>query len=363
LFTVEKRTGDDDPCLTSTSPFPAFMFRRDLGTTNNPENTIFLASEDGVCVRPLFDVPDGRNARFWEWSFGYDQATEHGYVVWAKDGRGDDGYEIWLQEFTVEGNTIDSPPDPELILVHPGPGNAEIIAVNFPDIDISADLQNLAFTFYEITEAEGIISEVHVVDFDACRDPNPPCVPGAGTLILQDIQEYAPPPMGPIWRHIAWDPLGERIYIRQHRGSLEQRAVRMVTMIDGIWIDENELFITDDYPEYEGVYRLGSGIYGGREKLVFKHFGDCATISVIDVSDCEAGPTELNPRPCKAEAQFWGTQPSWTDRGTIIYLIAERGKWNKKHGYTCNYTDFIGEWYPESSEVIPLAEGEDPDAG
>lgn len=357
LFRVRERVGESDPCLTSTSPFPAFMFWRNLNTANNPEYTIFLSSEDGVCVRPLVDVPDSRNAWTWESSFGYDPAAEYGYVVWAKGGWGDDEYEIWLQQFTVQGNTIDSPPDSELLVVHPNPGNADLIGTSFPDIDISADLQKLAFTFYEITELEGIISEVHIIDIDACREPNPSCAPVTGTLILQDIQEYAPHPMGPIWGYIAWDPLGERIYIRQHRGFPEQRAVRMVTRIDGVWTDENELFVTDDYPEYEGVVRLGSGIYDGREKLAFRHSGECRTISVIDVADCEAGS-------CEAEAQFFGTDPSWTDRGTIIHEIVERVKKHpRKEIYNCVYSDFIGEWDPVNSEVTTLAEGEDPDAG
>ena len=145
----------------------------------------------------------------------------------------------------------------------------------------------------------------------------------------------------------------------------------MITLTGGSWtdgetIDEGELFTDDDddYPEYTGVFRISSGIHDGREKLAFRHNGDCYTISVIDVDDCEAGPTESNQRPCEEEAQFFGTYPSWTDQGTILYEPAERGRQHKRTGaYSCNYSDFINEWNPGSPETTTLVEGENPDAG
>ena len=150
---------------------------------------------------------------------------------------------------------------------------------------------------------------------------------------------------------------------------VNQWGIHMITLTGGSWtgektIEDRELFTDDDYPEYEGVFRMGSFITADGEKLAFRHSGECRTISVIDVADCEAGPTDINERPCEAEEQFFGTTPSWTDRGTIIHEIVERVKKHpRKEIYNCVYSDFIGEWNPVNLEVTTLAEGEDPDAG
>ena len=136
----------------------------------------------------------------------------------------------------------------------------------------------------------------------------------------------------------------------------------MITLKEGSWtgertIEDKELFTDDVYPEYEGVFRLASFVSADGEKLAFRHYGECLTISVIDVAACEAGS-------CEAEAQFFGTNPSWTDRGTIIHEIVERVKTHpRKEIYDCVSSDFVGEWDPVSSEITTLAEGENPDAG
>jgi hypothetical protein len=364
---------DPDPpmgtCETSVADFPAFMFWRNTTTSNNnPGYTIFLASEDGVCIRPLVDLPDSRNAWTWKFSFGYDQATEHGYVVWAKGGWGDDESEIWLQEFKVDGNTIDPPPDPELILITDLSDTDGLITIA-ADLDISADLQSLAFVFAQ----EAQPSETHVIDIATCRSSYPPCMPSEATLVLKESDGSFPNDRTGGWGRIAWGPLDKRIYLQIFRGEplgVNQWGIHMIILTEGSWtgpgektIEDRELFTDDDYPEYAGVGRLGSFISDG-EKLAFRHYGECRTISVIDVAACEAGPTESNPRPCEAEAQFFGTNPSWTDRGTIIHEIVERVKKHpRKEIYNCISSDFIGEWDPVNSEVTTLAEGEDPDAG
>jgi len=342
-------------CETSEAFFPAFMFWRNQSRGPNTEFTVYLASEDGACVRPLVDVPDSRNANWWHSAFSYNETSNLGRVVWQKGGRGDDEWETWLQEFTVVGNTIAPPPAPELILVYPDDANMDVIAYGIPDIDISADLKNVAFTLYDV-RLDGISSETHVVEIDACKGLNPPCTPGTDTLILRDIQQYDG--RGPIWWRIAWGPLGERIYLDEDTpgGEWAARAVRMVTRIGDTWTDRY-LFTTDEYPEYAGLSDVTSGISGDGEKLAIRHGGDCSTISVIDVAECE----EVGL--CKAEAQFFGIDPSWTDRGTIIHTIGERGRLSKRLGrYVCSYT-IIGEGNPITSEVTPLIEGENPDAG
>ena len=352
-----------DPCLTSISPFPTFMFWRNLGNPTQGGYTIFLASEDGACIRALVDVPDSSQAHWWKSAFSYDETSNLGRVVWQRGSP----KETWLQEFKVDlddngnGNTIAPPPAPELILVYPDDANMDVIAYSIPDIDISADLKNVAFTLYDV-RLDGISSETHVVEIDACKGLNPPCTPGTDTLILRDIQQYDG--RGPLWWRIAWGPLGERIYLDEDPpgGEWAARVVRMVTRSGDVWTDR-ELFTTDEYPEYAGLRDVTSGISGDREKLAIRHGGDCSTISVIDVADCEAGPTPGKLRPCEWEAQFFGVDPSWTNRGTIIHTIGERGKFSKRLGrYVCSYT-IIGEGNPITSEVTPLVEGEDPDAG
>ena len=343
---------------------PAFMFWRNMNTHNNPEFAIYLASEDGVCVRALVDVPDSSNAWTWKSSFGYNQ--EHGYVVWAKGGWGDDESEIWLQEFTTVGNTIDPSPGPERILVT-DLSNTITYAV---DLDISADLKYLAFIFHQgINSDDSQPSEIHVVDIETCR-LNPPCMPSEATLVSRESEESFHSIDS--WGHIAWGPLDERIYIQFRRDPLgaSQWGVHMITLTEeGSWtgdktIVERELFTDDDYPDYEGVFRLGSFLSADGEKLAFRHNGECRTISVIDVADCETGTPGINRRPCGAEAQFFGTNPSWTDRGTIIHEIVEKVKKHpRKEIYNCVSSDFIGEWNPSTLETIPLVEGESPDAG
>ena len=195
-----------DSCETSEAFFPAFMFWRNTNTANNPENTIYLASEDGVCVRPLVDVPD----RTGESSFGYNKATKHGYVVWAKRGGGDGENEIWLQEFTVDGNTIDSPPDPELI-VDPDYSNTVTYAA---DLDISADLKNLAFIFHQgYNDDDAQPSETHVVEIETCRSPYPACMPSEDTLVLRESEGSFPDDSIANWGKIAWGPMKNSIYI------------------------------------------------------------------------------------------------------------------------------------------------------
>ena len=360
-----------DSCETSEAFFPAFMFWRNLGNPTQGAYTIFLASEDGACIRALVDVPDSGNAWTWESSFGYDQATEHGYVVWEKGGWGNDENEIWLQEFTVDGNTVDPSPDPELIVVTDYSNTGDPVT-NFRDLDISADLQNLAFDSYAYGEPATQPSEAHVIDIASCRSPYTPCMQSEDTLVLKESEGSFPNDTSVSWGRIAWGPLDKRIYIQMFHGEAlgdNQWGVHMITLTGGSWtgdktIEDRELFTDDDYPEYEGVRRLGSFISADGEKLAFKHNGDCRTISVIDVADCEAGPTEFNQRPCEAEAQFFGTNPSWTDRGTIIHKIVERVKKHpRKEIYNCVSSDFIGEWNPVNLEVTTLVEGEDPDAG
>jgi len=357
---------DPDPpgtCETSEAFFPAFMFWRNLGNLTQGEYTIFLASEDGACIRALVDVPDSGNAWTWDSAFSYNQATKHGYVVWAKSTWGGDEPGIWLQEFTVGGNTIDPPPDPELI-VETDYSNTGSSAKY---LDISADSQNLAF----VLRQEGQPSETHVVDIETCRSPYPPCIPSEDTLVLKEREGSFPNDAIDSWGAIAWGALDKRIYLKFFRGDplgVNQWGIDMITLTQGSWtgekiIEDRELFTDDDYPEYSGVYRISSGISGDREKLAFRHYGDCYTISVIDVADCEVGWTVNNPRPCEAELQFFGTQPSWTEHGTIIHEIIELGKLNKRtKTYSCSYSGLIGEWDPISSEVTPLVEGENPDA-
>jgi len=347
----------EDSCLNPQGDFPAFMFWRNTGTQNNPEHTIYLASEDGSCIRSLVAIPDSSWALYWDSAFSYDPRTKLGRVVWS---RGDPHViaDVWLQEFTVgEGNTV-TPANTKIILLNPDPATMNII-----DIDISEDLQKLAFIYYE-AESEGLITwETHVIEIDSCINQNGPCVPDSTTRILGDPQPYEP---YFFWTHIVWDQLGERIYLRQHRGTLEQWAIRMITLIDGTWTDEKELFTTDEYPEYAGLSNMSSGGPGDREKLAFGHngeYGSCRTIAVIDVADCEQSWTEFNPRPCEAEAQFFGKHLSWTDGGTIIHEIVERGKKaNGKGMYMCR-NGVIGEWDPAETGIRPLVDGDNPDAG
>lgn len=351
-----------DPCETSEADFPSFMFWRNNNTANNPEFTIYLASEDGACIRALVDVPESTNAWTWDSSFGYDHENNHGYVVWAKGGWGDDASEIWLQEFTVDGNTIDPPPGPELILDTDYSNTFSKAA----DLDISADLQYLAFIFHQgYNDDDAQPSETHVVDIENCRSPYPPCVPSEDTLVLRESEGSFPNDIIANWGNIAWGPLDKRIYIRMFHGDPlgdNQWGVHMITLKEGSWtgertIEDKELFTDDVYPEYEGVFRLASFVSADGEKLAFRHYGECLTISVIDVAACEAGS-------CEAEAQFFGTNPSWTDRGTIIHEIVERVKTHpRKEIYDCVSSDFVGEWDPVSSEITTLAEGENPDAG
>ena len=341
-----------DSCETSEAYFPAFTFWKQAGTRKDRNRTIYLASEDGVCIRALGDIPHSEIAPVQNTAFSYNRDTNHGRVVWG-DWYGGAG-EVWLQEFDVEGNTITVLPDPELILVLPDHANTDLLEARFNDIDISPDLQKLAFIFSEVRLA-GITYEIHVVEIDDCRDS--PCEPSTATQILSEGVGYDPYRTF-LWHKITWGPLGDRIYLQQTRGLFhvsEQSGVRMITKIEGSWIDQ-ELFTEDEYPEYDGVLFLTSGIFDEREKLAFQHYGDCYTISVIDVADCEAGS-------CAAEAQTFGASPSWADNGTIIHGVTEKGKLNKNFGtYTCT-GGFIGEWDPVNSEVTPLVEGADPDAG
>ena len=364
LFRVQERTGVDDPCLTSVSPFPAFMLLRPVNSANGSNQGVYLSSEDGVCVRLLVEIPESSEALFWESELGYDQESNLGYVVWGR-GTMTYGGELWLQEFTVSGNSIDPPSPPELILTFPDYAPMDGLEIYLPGFDISPDLQSLAYTYEEQWLDDLDIAEVHVVSIDSCRHPYEPCEPTSESLILNRTNPYHSRGQN-AWTHIAWDPLGVRLYLVEQNGNYyepEPWAIRMVTVVDGDWVD-TVLLSEADYPEYATFVRLSSGVVGvgNREKLAFRHEGDCWTISVIDVAYCEAGPTETDPLPCTAESQFYGTNPGWTEQGTIVHEIIDRVKTHpRKEIYECTSSDFIGEWNPSGSEVTPLVEGENPD--
>ena len=348
----------DDPCLTSTSPFPAFTFWRELSPATDSNWGIFLASADGVCIRQLIEVPDSSAAWMWESSFSYDQADNRGYVTWIRGGTYENPEEdsIWLLEFWVQGNTISAQLEPELIVMLPDNDETKAEAY-LPDLDVSKNLQNLAFTYLKIIP-EGGYNEVHVFDIDACRFPNPVCMPDEGSLVYEPGYAYDE-------GKITWGPLGTRLYLDEQENASGDppgpARIRMLTDVGGDWVDQ-VLLSSDYYPEYTGIGHLSSGILGYREKLAFRHDGDCRTISVIDIADCEEGPTETNPFPCAAESQFYGWIPGWTNRGTIVHVILERVKTHpRKEIYDCRTSDFIGEWDPDTLETTPLVEGEDPD--
>lgn len=354
LFRVQEREGQDDPCLTSTSPFPAFMFWRELDSANDSNWGIFLASEDGVCVRQLLEIPDSSAAWMWELSFSYDQLENRGYATWIRRGTYETQEEdsIWLLEFWALGNTVVAQSEPELIIILPDNDETEAEAY-LPGLDVSKDLQNLAFTYVQLpNDPEANFSQVHIFDIEACRIPNLPCMPGADSLIRDPGHLYNQ-------GQVAWGPLGERLYLDEQEDASGDppgpARIQMVTNDGGEWVDR-VLLSSYDYPEYTGINHLSSGIVDGREKLAFRHDGDCRTISVIDVADCEEGIT------CVAESQFYGYIPRLTDRGTIVHKIVERVKTHpRKEIYECRYSDFIGEYDPVTSEVTPLVEGKDPD--
>jgi hypothetical protein len=299
----------------------------------------------------LYDVPpESPLVNSWEVVLNYDDTSNLGVVTWISRGSLEHMAEdaIWLMEFTTQGNTISSRSDPERIIVLPDQDAASAEAY-LPDLDVTKDLQRLVFTYWKIIPEEW--GQVHVVNIEDCLYPNPPCTPIDENLVLDGGVAAG-------WGHVTWGPLGERFYLTEPEDasadlSLPSR-VRMVTDIDGEWVAE-VLLSVNDYPEYDGIWRLSSGTLGDREKLAFRHFGDCSAVSVIDVADCVGGI-------CTAESQFYGNGPSWTDQETIVHEIIERVKKHpRKEIYECQHTGFIGEWDSDTLEVTPLVEGTDPD--
>ena len=95
LFAVQSKTAD--PCATAGLDFPAFVYVKGSGTTQQ----LYVSDATGTCARPLFLVTDGYSAGP-SLSFSYPVigSTNRGRVVWLE------GTQVVGGDFTVSGTSV-----------------------------------------------------------------------------------------------------------------------------------------------------------------------------------------------------------------------------------------------------------------
>lgn len=95
LFTVLRKA--NDPCDIADISFPAFVFLKGSGTTQQ----VYVADATGTCTRSLFKVTDGYSASS-SLSFSYpvSGSSDRGRVVWLE------GTQVVGGDFTVSGTNV-----------------------------------------------------------------------------------------------------------------------------------------------------------------------------------------------------------------------------------------------------------------
>jgi hypothetical protein len=139
LFTVLRKT--NDPCAVDGIDFPAFVFARASGTTQE----LAVSDATGTCVRPLYLVTDGYSAQHLSFSYPVDGTLDRGRVVWIE------GSVIVGGDFTVAGTNVSI-------------SNRRVLVGDLPlgtccGLDLSADG---AYIF--ASTSEGTLAKIAVAD-------------------------------------------------------------------------------------------------------------------------------------------------------------------------------------------------------
>ena len=271
---------EEDPCLGSTSRFPAFTFLQDTSPLAGSPYKLVASSADGVCQRVLLDETQGAGNT----DFVFMEGESKGRVLWDNGGS-----KVFLLDFDVAGNNVLSVSEPVQVLdTNTDPDNPLSSGWGW-GYGMSRDGHKLAYSWSPDNNTE--THSLHIVDLVNCialscvHDPeNTPVVlfQEASTLDGPDgldgdhIQ----------WREVGWDNSGEKIILIQNlqfddgtRHVLSVRFVYLDFSLENPYVSDitplNKFTLSD--PDF-GPYKAASGwseipgqsSTGEREKLAIK---------------------------------------------------------------------------------------------
>ena len=311
----EDPPSEDDPCLTSTSPFPAFTFLEGTGSNGGGPYKLMASSTDGICQRVLLDETQGAGNT----DFVFIDGDSKGRVLWDNGGS-----KVFVLEFTVAGNEVIWVGTPVQVLDTIVEANSSYWSGWGWGYGMSRDGQKLAYSWTPDNTTQ--THSLHIVDLDSCIASS--CVhdPATAPVVLSETASA----LGGDhvqWREVGWDTAGEKIILIQNLqfddGTRHVLSVRFVYVDFGLenpYVSDttplNKFTLNDpDFGPYGAVSGWseipGQSAPGIREKLAVQtHVGEgaeCAEIAIFDVDDCVSGTGNM----CGQEARFVGTNPTW----------------------------------------------------
>jgi hypothetical protein len=301
LFAVLRKT--NDPCAVDGLDFPAFVFARASGTTQE----LAVSDATGTCVRPLYLVTDGYSAQRLAFSYPVDGTQDRGRVVWIE------GSMIVAGDFTVAGTSVSV-------------SNRRVLVGDLPlgtccGLDLSA---NGAYIF--TSTSEGTLARISVSDTSS-------------RWVIKTLTDDG-------WfNDVSVNGDGSALYVVERRMANNQTGAYQLFRIDLSTLQSTLLFNDDLNPLYPAA-DLGSN------RIAFvSYVAGSNNCYLLQIADGTNGVTISYGQP------RYGRDPTWY-RGKVLtygYKLAKGG------GLRCDATGLITEVDPLTSAEKPLVRGFYPD--
>ena len=301
LFTVLKKT--NDPCAVEDLDFPAFVFARASGTTQE----IAVSDSTGTCVRPLYRVTDGYSAQHLAFSYPVDGTQDRGRVVWLE------GSVIVGGDFTIAGTSVSI-------------SNRRALVADLPlgtccGLDLSADG---AFIF--ASTSEGTLARISVADTQS-------------RAVIKTLADDG-------WfNNVSVNGDGSKLYVEERRMANNQPGAYQLFRIDLATLQSTLLVANNPTIIYPGADPDSNRI------AYTDYVAGSNNCYLLQIADGTSGATVSYGQP------RYGKSPTWY-RGKVL---TEGYKPAKGGGLRCDFTGFITEVDPFTSAEKPLVRGFYPD--
>ena len=301
LFTVLRKT--NDACAVEGLDFPAFVFARASGTTQE----LAVSDATGTCVRPLYLVTDGYSAQHLAFSYPVDGTQDRGRVVWIE------GSVIMGGDFIVAGTTVSV-------------SNRRVLVADLPlgtccGLDLSADG---AYIF--TSTSEGTLARISVADTSS-------------RTVIKTLDDDG-------WfNNVSVSGDGSTLYAEERRMSNNQPGAYQLFRIDLATLQSTLLVANNPTIIYPGADP-------GSNRIAYTDYvAGSNNCYLLQIADGSSGATISYGQP------RYGKSPTWY-RGKVL---TEGYKPAKGGGLRCDLTGFVTEVDPVTSVEKPLVRGFYPD--